>query len=55
MPEQIRDHFQMALQLADSAVQISLRSLRQLWELTVITKDRPLLFADMAGALSSGA
>ena len=53
MPEQIRDHFQMALQLSQSPVQINLRSLRQLWELTVITRDRPLLFADMAGALSS--
>jgi [protein-PII] uridylyltransferase len=53
MPEQIRDHFQMALELSKSPVQINLRSLRQLWELTVITRDRPLLFADMAGALSS--
>ena len=38
MPEQIHDHFQMALQLADSPVQINLRSVRQLWELTVITQ-----------------
>jgi [protein-PII] uridylyltransferase len=53
MPEQIRDHFQMALQLAGSTAQINLRNLRQLYELTVISKDRPLLFADMAGALSS--
>ncbi|HTZ60691.1 MAG TPA: [protein-PII] uridylyltransferase [Acidobacteriaceae bacterium] len=53
MPEQIRDHFQMALQLSDSAAQVNLRSLRHFWELTVITRDRPLLFADMAGALSS--
>src|SRR5271155_5678953 len=53
MPEQIRDHFQMALQLSQSPAQISLRSLRQSYELTVITRDRPLLFADMAGALSS--
>jgi len=53
MPEQIRDHFQMALQLQHSAAQLSLRPLRQLFELTVISKDRPLLFADMAGALSS--
>jgi [protein-PII] uridylyltransferase len=53
MPEQIRDHFQMALQLSQSTAQINLRSLRQLYELTVITSDRPLLFADMAGALSS--
>ncbi len=53
MPEQIRDHFQMALKLSTSPAQIHLRNLRQLWELTVIAKDRPLLFADMAGALSS--
>jgi [protein-PII] uridylyltransferase len=53
MPEQIRDHFQMALQLSASAARINLRTLRQLYELTVISRDRPLLFADMAGALSS--
>jgi [protein-PII] uridylyltransferase len=53
LPEQIRDHFQMALQLSGSAAQLNLRNLRQLWELTVITRDRPLLFADMAGALSA--
>src|SRR5580700_1030805 len=53
MPEQIRDHFQMALQLSQSPAQIHLRNLRQSFELTVITRDRPLLFADMAGALSS--
>jgi [protein-PII] uridylyltransferase len=53
MPEQIRDHFQMALQLSQSSAQIHLRTLRQSYELTVITRDRPLLFADMAGALSS--
>ncbi len=53
MPEQIRDHFQMALQLSQSPAQVHLRSLRQSYELTVITRDRPLLFADMAGALSS--
>jgi [protein-PII] uridylyltransferase len=53
MPEQIRDHFQMALELSQSSAQIHLRSLRQSYELTVITRDRPLLFADMAGALSS--
>jgi len=53
MAEQILEHFQMALLLSTSAAQIQLRSQRQLWELTVITRDRPLLFADMAGALSS--
>ena len=53
MPEQIRDHFKLALQLAESPAQILLRNLRQLYELTVISRDRPLLFADMAGALSA--
>ncbi len=53
MPEQIRDHFQMALQLSQSPAQISLRTLRQSYELAIITRDRPLLFADMAGALSA--
>jgi [protein-PII] uridylyltransferase len=53
MPEQIRDHFQMALQLSASSAQINLRNLRQLHELTVISSDRPLLFADMAGTLSA--
>jgi [protein-PII] uridylyltransferase len=52
-PEQIRDHFLMALQLDTSAAQLSLRNLRQLYELTLVTRDRPLLFADMAGALST--
>jgi [protein-PII] uridylyltransferase len=52
-PEQILQHFQMALQLSTSPAQIHLRNVRQLWELAVITRDRPLLFADMAGALSS--
>jgi len=51
-PEQIRDHFLMALQLSSSKAQINLRSLRQLNELTLVCRDRPLLFADVAGALS---
>ena len=53
LPEQIRDHFQMALQLSQSPAQLPLRTVRQSYELTVITRDRPLLFADMAGVLSS--
>jgi [protein-PII] uridylyltransferase len=53
MPEQIRDHFQMALQLSQATAEINLRTVRQLYELTVISRDRPLLFADMAGALST--
>jgi [protein-PII] uridylyltransferase len=51
-PEQIRDHFLMALKLDSSSAQLSLRSHRQLYELTLVTRDRPLLFADIAGVLS---
>jgi [protein-PII] uridylyltransferase len=53
LPEQIRDHFRMALQLTDTNAELSLRHVRQLYELTLVTRDRPLLFADMAGALSA--
>jgi [protein-PII] uridylyltransferase len=53
LPEQIRIHFKMALDLAKKPAQISFRINRQLCELTLITKDRPMLFADMAGALSA--
>ncbi|AXC09615.1 [Protein-PII] uridylyltransferase [Acidisarcina polymorpha] len=53
LPEQIRNHFKMALDLPNQPVQLAFRTTRQLWELTLVTMDRPLLFADMAGALSA--
>jgi len=53
LPEQIRSHFQMALDLPLDPVQLSFRTVRQLNEITLITEDRPMLFADMAGVLSS--
>jgi len=53
LPEQIRDHFLMASKLAEEPVQLELRVLRQLFEITVITRDRPGLFADVAGVLSA--
>ncbi len=53
LPEQIRDHFRMALSLETNPVQVSFRTARQLCELTLVTMDRPMLFADMAGALSA--
>ena len=34
-------------------MQLSFRTARQLCELTLVTMDRPMLFADMAGALSA--
>ena len=52
-PEQIRNHFKMALDLESNPVQLSFRTTRQLCELTLVTMDRPMLFADMAGALSA--
>jgi [protein-PII] uridylyltransferase len=53
LPEQIRSHFQMALNLDNDPVQLDLRPNRQLYDLTVITRDRSRLFADVAGALAS--
>ena len=53
LPEQIRNHFQMALNLDKDNVQLDLRPSRQLYDLTVITRDRTRLFADVAGVLSA--
>jgi [protein-PII] uridylyltransferase len=53
LPEQIRHHFQMALNLDQNPVQLDLRPNRQLFDLTVITRDRSRLFADVAGVLAS--
>ncbi len=53
LPEKIRSHFQMALNLDKDPVQLDLRPNRQLYDLTVITRDRSRLFADVAGALAA--
>jgi [protein-PII] uridylyltransferase len=53
LPEQIRDHFLLAVQLHDDPVQLDLRPHRQLFDLTVVTLDRARLFADVAGALAA--
>jgi len=53
LPEQIRNHFQLAANLDDDPVQLDLRPHRQLFDLTVITRDRSQLFADVAGALAA--
>jgi [protein-PII] uridylyltransferase len=53
LPEQIRSHFQMALNLDKDSVQLDLRPNRQLYDLTIITRDRSRLFADVAGALAA--
>ncbi|HEY0785089.1 MAG TPA: HD domain-containing protein, partial [Acidobacteriaceae bacterium] len=54
LPEQIRVHFELAMALgAGEQVQLAYRTLRQYSEITLVARDRPLLFADMAGALSA--
>ena len=53
LPEQVRKHFLMATELDQQPVRLEFRLGRQLCELTLITRDRPMLFADMAGALSA--
>jgi [protein-PII] uridylyltransferase len=53
LPEHIRNHFQLAANLEKDPVQLDLRPLRQLFDLTVIARDRSRLFADVAGALAA--
>jgi [protein-PII] uridylyltransferase len=53
LPEQIRAHLEMSRNLGQQPVQLSLRKTRHLFELVLITKDRPMLFADIAGTLSA--
>jgi [protein-PII] uridylyltransferase len=53
LPDQIRSHFQLAAGLEKDSVQLELRPLRQLFDLTVIVRDRSRLFADVAGALAA--
>jgi len=52
-PEQIRTHFQMSEQLGADRVQLDFRYAPSVSELTVVTPDRVLLFANMTGALSA--
>ena len=52
-PEQIRTHFRMAEQLAGDRVQLDFRYTPAVSELTVVTPDRALLFANMTGTLAA--
>jgi [protein-PII] uridylyltransferase len=52
-PEQVRLHFEMAERLADDPVQIEFRHAPGSSAITLLARDRPLLFADMAGALAA--
>jgi [protein-PII] uridylyltransferase len=53
LPEHIRNHFLLASNLDKDSVQLDLRPHRQLFDLTVIVRDRRRLFADVAGALAA--
>ncbi len=52
-PEQVRMHFEMAERLAEDAVQLDFRHSAGASEITLLARDRPLLFADMAGSLAA--
>jgi len=46
-------HAEMAAQLGSDGVQLSLKQVRHWYELTLITTDRPFLFASVSGALAA--
>jgi [protein-PII] uridylyltransferase len=50
---EVISHMEMASHLADDPVQLSLTRGRHWYELTLVTWDRPFLFAKMAGALAA--
>ena len=50
-PEQVIGHYEMAGRLKADPVQLGLRQARDQHELTVVTKDRPGLFATLTGIL----
>jgi [protein-PII] uridylyltransferase len=51
--EEIALHFQLAKRLGQASVQVDLRTPGSLHELTVITHDRPFLFASITGSLAA--
>jgi [protein-PII] uridylyltransferase len=53
LPEHIRSHFLLAANLDKDPVQLDLRAHRQLFDLTVIARDRKRLFADVSGTLAA--
>ena len=52
-PEEVLHHLNMAERLADDPVQLDLKRGRHWFELTLVTNDRPFLFAKVAGALAA--
>jgi len=52
-PEEIDAHLALAQQLASRPVAVEIHHERGFYKLTLLTKDRPALFASVAGAISS--
>jgi [protein-PII] uridylyltransferase len=52
-PEQVRTQFKMASQFAEDPVQLEFRYAPTVSELTLVTRDRPQLFATIAGVLAA--
>jgi [protein-PII] uridylyltransferase len=52
-PEQVRAQFKMAQRFAEDPVQLEFRYAPTVSELTLVTRDRPQLFATMAGVLAA--
>ena len=53
LPEHIRNHFQLAVKPRQGSRSTRSSAFAQLFDLTVITRDRSRLFADVAGALAA--
>jgi [protein-PII] uridylyltransferase len=51
--EEVLRHFEMAGRLGQDSVQLDLKRGRHWYELTLVTTDRPFLFANVAGALAA--
>jgi [protein-PII] uridylyltransferase len=52
-PEEILQHLELASHLSEDPVQLHLVRGRHWYELSVVTKDRPFLFANITGALAA--
>jgi len=52
-PADVLQHLEMAARLGSDPVQLGLKRGRHWYELTVITRDRPFLFATIAGVLTA--
>jgi len=52
-PEEVLRHLDMSERLGEDSIQLGLERGRQWFELTLVTYDRPFLFANVAGALAA--